>query len=79
MKYVLFDSGSLPTIRIFDEMTKHSDVGREVGLKVISAGKIYFNPEISVINGSVSLNVSYSKEQTKQDKETIERLIKLTA
>ena len=77
-KYIIFEhADGMETIRIFDTITKHCDVAREVGLKVISAGKIDLK-SIDVINGSVSLDKKFSLAQSCMDEQSIMRLNNLS-
>jgi CO dehydrogenase nickel-insertion accessory protein CooC1 len=70
MKYVLFETpypDCMPVVRIFEEITSHNEVKAEVlfgkpGLKVVSAGKIWFNGEggCTCVHSSVSLGMRFN-------------------
>jgi len=84
MKYVIFENcHEMPTVRIFDEITDHHSVAREVGeqspgLKLVSAGRIRLCEGMSAVNGSVGLGLKFSLERSQKDTEIINRLNDLT-
>ena len=85
MKYIIFQlqKFSVESIRIFDEITNHSDVAREVasvspGYEVASAGRVNFREDgsISVTNGSTSLHLDFNSTQSDDDVKLIRRFLR---
>ena len=78
-KYIIFeDAGCLTKLIIFDCITDHSTIRNRfetMGWTVISAGKVNFGKkEWDCHNGSVTLCLSYHREQSIKDLETIKKL-----
>lgn len=82
MKYLIFNAGGIESVRIFDEITDHSAVVREVDLPVVSAGRLSFQVEdnnnpvcFCAVSGSVTLKIPFSKEQSHKDFQLIKRFL----
>jgi len=84
VKYIIFERpNGLENLVVFDELTSHVDMKNKVNRSVLGAGMIYFGNDclagddkgFSIYNGSVSLGISYSKDQTKKDTQIIARLL----
>jgi hypothetical protein len=79
MKYIIFERpDGLEHLVIFDELTNHIDMKNQINLPVLGAGKLYFNefdPGCSLINGSVSLGISYSTKDSERDYKVISRVM----
>jgi len=91
MKYVLFETPypdcmhCMPVVRIFEEITNHSEVRVEVlfhkpGLKVVSAGKIWFNAEggCTCVHKSTSIGMSFDEEKGEEASKTISQIMQRT-
>jgi hypothetical protein len=86
MKYILFESPTgMETVRVFDEITSHSEVKAEVlsgkpGLKVVSAGKIWFGDVTgcTCIHSSVSLGMSFDEVKGEEASKTIRKILQFS-
>jgi hypothetical protein len=84
MKYVLFavNPDAIPTCRIFDEFTNHSEIVREVqgqspGLQIVSAGKCHHaEGKWTCISGSVTLGLSFNLARSVEDEAMLQILSK---
>ena len=93
MKYIIFeapDGMGMETIRVFDEITSHSEVMAEVhaykpGLKVVSAGILRLTikdngmPAPYCVAKSVTLGIPFSSERSEKDTEIAERMFHFSA
>jgi hypothetical protein len=87
MKYLIYENSvSLHTMRLFDDITDHYEVNREVldrkpGLKLVSAGRCSVcenndgSTYVSAWPQSVTLNIQYTDEARRNDSEILTRLV----
>ena len=87
MKYVIFEKpDGLETVRVFDEITDHSQVAAEVlthrpGLKLISAGKLLYGDDggLYCVSGSTTLKIEYKQKQSIEDTDLLIRFFRFRA
>lgn len=75
-KYLIVNDDGLDVPIIFSEVTEHWELSKLISanLKTISAGKLmYFEDQLSVTHGSISLDIVFSPVRQNQDKEILTR------
>lgn len=79
LKYIIFEQPDcVPTLRIFDGITSHDAVMREVGQPVKSAGWLYATTEgLVATTGSRSLAIKSNPEQSAEDTALIKRFYEI--